>query len=81
MTEPHKNKKIHFNYLRDVVIVPSKEEYIKYDVWWKKQDYIHFKQSALNELILLLCKPKYRTLNLTQALSILYDSNSIYSNF
>ena len=72
-----KNKKIQFNYLRDVVIVPNKEEYIRHGVWWNEEDYLRFKESAINEILLL--KTKYRALNLTQALSILYGGNYKHS--
>lgn len=78
MVKVEKNKKIQFNYLRDVVIVPNREEYIKYGVWWNQEDYLHFKESAFNEIIMLTTK--YKTLNLTQALAILYRENYNLSN-
>lgn len=77
--EIRKNKKIQFDHFRDVVIIPTKEEYVNFGVWWSEADYIEFKKSAIKEVMLFL--NSYNNLNLNQALSILYSPEYFPHNY
>ena len=66
-----KNKLLRFDYLRDIIIIPTKEEYISYEIWWREIDYIEFRNSAIKEVCHLV--KKYGNLTLHKALLILYN--------
>ena len=67
-------KKTRFHYIRDIIIVPTKEEYLEHSIWWEEQDYVNFRQSAINEI--LSYKKFHSSLNLNQALAILYNNGN-----
>jgi len=67
-------KKIHFHYIRDVIIVPTREEYLEQNIWWSENDYTSFKQSAINEILALT--RIHKTVTLHKALSLLYGVNN-----
>ena len=72
-------KKIQFHYIRDIIIVPSREEYLEQNIWWGEKDYINFTQSAINEILVLTTF--YKSISLHQALSILYGINNTSINY
>ena len=69
-------KKITFDYMRDVMYVPEKEEYIRNGVWWDELDYIEFQNSAIQEVMPLI--KKYGKITLHKALLILYNTTNTY---
>ena len=74
MHRPKTRKKIKFDNVVNVVLIPSAKEMesIKNDLWWSKTDYISFYMSSCKELRDFMCEHS-PPLNRFQAMKILYQ--------
>ena len=66
-------KILRFDYIRDIIIIPEKEEYRRNGIWWDELDYIEFKRSAILEVMPII--KQYGKITLHEALLILYNPN------
>ena len=67
-----KKKNITFNKMISVVLIPSRYEYYEFydEIWWKDNDLIYFRNSAINEIkSVIINNPEY---TVKQAKSFLY---------
>tara|TARA_B100000902_G_scaffold397471_1_gene461355 strand:+ start:3006 stop:3215 length:210 start_codon:yes stop_codon:yes gene_type:complete len=67
-----KKKNITFNKMISVVLIPSRCEYYGFfdEIWWKDNDLIYFRNSAINEIkSVIINNPEY---TVKQAKSFLY---------
>ena len=64
-------KKIQFHYMREIITIPTKEDYLTYNLWWNEADYVEFMKSARKEILSLI--QNVRGLNVDQALKIIYN--------
>ena len=74
--ENFKTKKVSFHFMIDVILIPSLEEYKKSNLiqylWWNQESYIHFKNSAREEIF--ECMEKNKGITIKDATQILYQS-------
>jgi hypothetical protein len=73
-----KNKKIKFNMVKYVMLIPSRREFddnMKKTLWWNNFDYNNFRFSALYEIQQIMLR--HNDMHIKDAIRLLYQPNNI----
>ena len=68
-------KKLKFNNIVKVFLIPNRNEILQNDLWWSCQDIANFKKTSNDEILNLIKRHKYMTIK--QATKLLYQPGSL----
>lgn len=75
-----KQKKVSFDYIIDVVLIPNRNDFKERDMinylWWNEENLIYFKNSAREEILEFM--EKHKGITMKDACNILYQPEKIH---